>query len=342
MKIPASDALSRPGPHNDGVDDLPLRLDYEQGEERAFRVEESEAGERLDRFLAPRLSDFSRSAVQRMIRAAAVRLNGAEARSSAKVRAGDLVEVDVPLILPPSLEPQDLPLRVLLEDPAFAVLDKEPGIAVHPGAGRPDGTLANAVAHRYGTLALGGETHRPGIVHRLDLETSGVIVVARTESAHAALAAAFKERLVEKEYVALVFGEPAHDEDEIDLPLGRDLMHPKRMAVRFDGGRAAQTAVTVVERFGTVARVCCRPRTGRTHQIRVHLLSRGHPLLGDRTYARGRQAPVEVPRLMLHAWRLAFPHPTTGSMVRVEAPIPADIRAVMDALREIDADNPDL
>jgi 23S rRNA pseudouridine1911/1915/1917 synthase len=324
------------------VDDLPVRLDFERGEERVFRVEGDEAGTRLDRFLAPRLADFSRSAVQRLIRASAVRLNGVPARSSAKVKTGDLVEVDVPQVLPPSVEPQDLPLRVLLEDPAFAVLDKDPGIAVHPGAGRPDGTLANAVAHRYGSLALGGEAHRPGIVHRLDLDTSGVIVVARTEAAHAALADAFKERRVEKEYLALVFGDPPHDEDEIDLPLGRDLMHPTKMAVRFDGGRPAQTAVDVLERYGPAAQVRCRPRTGRTHQIRVHLLSRGHPLLGDRTYARGRTAPVEVPRLMLHASRLAFPHPSSGATVRVEASIPPDIRAVMDALRDIDAGKPAL
>jgi 23S rRNA pseudouridine1911/1915/1917 synthase len=324
------------------VDDLPLRLDFEQGEERAFEVGKEDAGERLDRFLAPRLAEFSRSAVQRLIRASAVRLNGAPARASAKVKVGDRIEVDVPQVLPPSVEPQELPLRVLLEDAEFAVLDKEPGLAVHPGAGRPDGTLANAVAHRYGTLALGGEAHRPGIVHRLDLDTSGAIVVARTERAHAALADAFKERRVSKEYLALVFGDPPHDEDEIDLPLGRDLMHPTRMAVRFDGGRPSQTSLKVLERYGAAAQVCCRPRTGRTHQIRVHLLSRGHPLLGDRTYSRGRSAPVEVPRLMLHAWRLAFPHPTHGDIVRVEAPIPPDMRAVIDALREIDADNPAL
>jgi 23S rRNA pseudouridine1911/1915/1917 synthase len=213
-------------------------------------------------------------------------------------------------------------------------------MAVHPGAGRPDATLANAVAHRFGTLALGGEAHRPGIVHRLDLDTSGVIVVARTERAHAALADAFKERRVAKEYLALVFGDPPHEEDEIDLPLGRDLLHPTRMAVRFDGGRPAQTTVEVLERYGVAAQVRCRPRTGRTHQIRVHLMSRGHPLLGDRTYARGRSAPVEVPRLMLHAWRLAFPHPAGGDTVEVEAPIPPDMSAVRDALRDIDAGKP--
>jgi 23S rRNA pseudouridine1911/1915/1917 synthase len=206
---------------------------------------------------------------------------------------------------------------------------------VHPGRGRPGGTIANAIAFRYGVEGLGGEVYRPGIVHRLDLETSGVMVIAKTEAAHAALAAAFKERRVEKEYRALVFGEPPFDEDRIDLPLGRDIHDPTRMAVRFDHGRAAVTDVRVLDRFGKAAHVACFPLTGRTHQIRVHLATRGHPLLGDRTYARGKTPPVAVPRLMLHARRLAFPHPETGERVEVEAPPPADFAGVLDALRGV-------
>jgi len=310
------------------VDDLPERLDFARTTRHEFAVPAGAGGLRLDRFLAPLLADFSRSSLQRLIRRGVVQVNGAPGRPAARLRAGDRVAVDVPAILPPSVAAQDLPLNVLLEEDTFVVLDKQSGIAVHPGRGRPDGTLANAIAFRYGTLDLGGEAHRPGIVHRLDLETSGVMVVARTERAHAALALAFKERRVEKEYRAFVDGNPAFDDDEIDLPLGRDLVHPTRMAVRFDGGRPAQTAVTVLRRFRAAAEVACRPRTGRTHQIRVHLASRGHPLLGDTMYGAARGGATVAPRLMLHAWRLVFPHPVTGAPVAVEAPLPADFREI--------------
>jgi 23S rRNA pseudouridine1911/1915/1917 synthase len=318
------------------VDDVPVRLDFDRAERRVFVVPGSGPAERLDLFLAARLPEFSRAAVQRLIRDGHATVNGAAARPAARVRGGDRVEVTAPRILPPSVDPEDLPLRVLLDDPLFAVLDKTPDMAAHPGRGRLRGTIANAVAHRWGVAGAGG-AHRPGIVHRLDLETSGVMVVAKTEAAHAALAAAFKARGVRKEYRALVHGDPAHDEDLIDAPLGRDLLDGKRMAVRYDGGgRDAVTEVVVAERFGAAAHVVCRPRTGRTHQIRVHLAHRGHPILGDRIYGRGRPGPVDVPRLMLHAARLVFPHPASGEPVAVEAPLPADFEAALEALRAID------
>jgi len=315
------------------MDDLPLRLDFDDLERHRFTVDAGGAGGRLDRFLAARLADFSRAALQRLIARGLVTVNGAVAKASTRLAADDAIVVDVPTLLPPRVEPQDLPLSILLEDEEFVVLDKAPGIAVHPGRGRPDGTIANAIAFRYGELTDLGGGHRAGIVHRLDLETSGVMVVARTDRAHAALTAAFRERRVEKEYRALVHGEPEYDEDEIDLPLGRDVHHPTLMAVRFDEGREAQTRVVVLERFGAAAYVRCEPRTGRTHQIRVHLQSRGHPLLGDRMYARGRKDPVEVPRLMLHARRLVFPHPRSGAPIEIEAPLPADFAGVLAVLR---------
>jgi len=318
------------------MDDLPQRLDFEHGEERRFTVDGAQAGERLDRWLVGRLPDFSRAAIQRLIRDGRVEVDGSAARPAHRLRAGESVAVQVPLVLPPGVEPQDLPLRVVLEEPSFVVLDKQAGMAVHPGAGRPDGTIANAIAWRYRVPAGAGAAWRPGIVHRLDLDTSGVMVVARTEEAHAALADAFQRREVFKEYRALVFGDPPFDEDRIDLPIGRDAHHPTRMAVRFDQGREARTDVVVEERFGVAAHVRCHPLTGRTHQIRVHCASRGHPLLGDSTYARGLTPPVEVPRLMLHAHRLRFPHPATGAPVEVEAPLPPDFTAVADRLRTID------
>jgi len=287
------------------MDDLPHRLDFDDLERHAFSVDEGGAGGRLDRFLADRLADFSRAALQRLIQRGLVTVNGLAAKASARLAAGDEVAVDVPNVLPPRVEPQDLPLDVLFEDDEFVVIAKAPGTAVHPGRGRPDGTVANAIAHRYGEVATRGGVHRPGIVHRLDLETRGAMVVARTERAHAALTAAFKEREVEKEYRALVHGEPEYDEDLIDLPLGRDVHHPTLMAVRFDGGREAQTRVVVDERFGAAAHVRCHPRTGRTHQIRVHLKSRGH----------------------------RFPHPRTAAPVEVEAPVPDDFARVLALLR---------
>lgn len=315
------------------MEDLPPTLDFDNAEPRAFLAGPAEAGLRLDLFLHPRLPEFSRAALQRMIRDGRVRLNGVPARPSHKVRAGDRVEVEVPLILPPRIEPEPIHLRLLHEEETFAVIDKPPGMAVHPGRGRPGGTLANAIAFRYGGISLGGEAHRPGIVHRLDLETSGAIVVARTERAHAALSDAFRERRVRKEYRALVHGEPPLDEDTIDLPIGRDPVHPDRMTVRFDVEREALTVVRVVERFPGAAHLLCLPKTGRTHQIRVHLASRGHPILGDETYSAGKSGSVPVPRVMLHAHRLAFPHPITGAPVSFEAPLPEDFLAVIGALR---------
>jgi len=317
------------------VDDVPPRLDFSRAEPRTFTVEGEAADQRLDLYLAPRLRPLSRAALQRLIREGVVRLNGAPARPAARLRPGDRIDVAVPEVRPPSVDPEDLPLTILLEEETFVVLDKAPGMAVHPGRGRPGGTLANAIAHRWGLGGAEGAAYRPGIVHRLDLETSGVMVVAKTEAAHAALADAFKARAVGKEYDALVLGEPPFDEDRIDLPLGRDLVHPTVMAVRFDGGRAAVTEVFVRERFGAASYVRCRPHTGRTHQIRVHLAARGHPLLGDRIYGRRRHAPVATERCMLHAARLDFPHPATGARVVVEAPLPADFERVRLALRQL-------
>jgi len=317
------------------MDDLPERLDFDDCEHHELVVEAAGAGDRIDKYLAGQFPGFSRAALQRFMQRGLVLRNDRPVKASAKLEAGDRITVDLPSRHPPRVDPQNLPLRVLLEDPHFVVIDKEPGIAVHPGRGRPDGTIANAIAYHYGEVAHGEGEHRPGIVHRLDLETSGVMVVARTDRAHAKLTEAFRERQVQKEYRALVHGDPPFDHEVIDLPLGRDAHHPTIMAVRFDIGRESQTRVDVEERFGKAAHVRCRPHTGRTHQIRVHLQTRGHPLLGDRIYARGRVDPVAVPRCMLHAYRLAFPHPESGALVEVEAPLPEDFGTVLKLLREL-------
>ncbi len=308
-----------------------LQFDFDAAETCTLEVDDEQAGVRLDQFLAVALNDFSRAGVQRLIKLGAVILNGTAAtRASVKVQEGDQVAVTVPALKEPSVTPQSIELTVLHEDDDVLVIDKAPGMAVHPGAGRPDGTVANAVAARIGIV---GPRDRPGIVHRLDLATSGVMAIAKHESAHASLSAAFKERAVVKVYLAITHGVLDYDEYAIDAPLGRSLRDPKKMAVRHDQGRASFTGVAVNERFERASFIECRPRTGRTHQIRVHLLSTGHPLLGDATYARGRANPVSVPRLMLHASSLTFPHPRTNEPVTVEAPVPADMSAVLALLR---------
>jgi len=326
--------VNRPrAPHNGApVDDVPQKLDFAGAERLHWVVEPGEEG-RLDHFLARRMPAFTRAAIQRICHRDAVLLAGRPAKPSARVRPGDRVEVEVPRIVPPSVDPEDLPVTVLLEEASFAVLDKAPGMAVHPGRGRQSGTLANAIAHRFGALSLAAGVYRPGIVHRLDLDTSGVMVIARTERAHAQLSDAFRARTVRKEYRALVHGDPPYDEERIDAPLGRDPRNAKRMAVRHDGGRAAVTEARVLERFGPGASLLFRPLTGRTHQIRVHAASRGYPILGDVLYSGGKPDPIPAPRVLLHAHRLVFPHPETGAEVEVTAPLPADFVSALEALR---------
>ncbi len=321
------------------ADDIPVEFDFERGENRRLVVGAEDAGVRLDRFLAAHLRPLSRAAVQRVIRhEGAVLLNGAATRSSARLRTGDEIVVMIPEVRPPDVVPEDLPLSVLREEESFAVLDKGAAMAVHPGKGRRRGTIANAIAHRWGIVSTGHGAYRPGIVHRLDMDTTGVMVIAKNETAHARLAEAFKERRVQKVYCAIVFGDYPYDEDEIDLPLGRDVHDPRRRAVRFDGeGKAAKTAVRVIRRFQKSATLLeCRPHTGRTHQIRVHLEQRGHPILGDTTYAARRTPPVPTPRLMLHAQRLTFPHPETDETVEVEAPLHADMDRVLAGLAGVE------
>jgi 23S rRNA pseudouridine1911/1915/1917 synthase len=298
-----------------------------------LRLPPEAAGSRLDRALADRFPEHSRTAVALWIREGRVRVDGRVLPGKHRLAGGETVEVDVPPPRPTHLVPEDLPLAVLHEDEALLVLDKPPGLTVHPGAGQRQGTLANALAHHLRDLpALGGED-RPGIVHRLDKQTSGVIVVARTERAQRALSRAFAERTVEKVYLACVHGLPRAERGTIEKRIRRSPVARTKMTVCDAGGREAFTAWAVERRLPRHALLRCMPRTGRTHQIRVHLASIGHPIVGDATYGR-RGAPGEAlaPRLLLHAWRLAFPHPDTGARVSFEAPLPQDFRTALDAL----------
>lgn len=295
--------------------------------------------ERLDRFVARRLPALSRARVQRLIEQGLITVEGRAVRPSRRLAAGERVEVVVPPPEPVELEPEALPLSIVYEDEDLLVVDKPAGMPVHPGPGHARGTLVNAVLARCPDLAGVGGALRPGIVHRLDKDTSGLIVVAKRDAAHRALQRQLKERTVEKRYVALVAGDVRPGEGVIDVPIARDPRHRKRMAV-VAGGRAAVTRYRVLGRYVEPSRTGARytllearPVTGRTHQIRVHFASLRHPLVGDAVY--GRPSPL-VGRHFLHAARLGFTHPTTGASLTFESPLPQDLREALARLQRTD------
>jgi 23S rRNA pseudouridine1911/1915/1917 synthase len=308
-----------------------------------IEVEPGREGERLDRYIASRLTSHTRSALQRMIRNGLVTIHGRPAKPGEEVRAGETIEVRFPPPEPSTVEPEAMSLDIVFEDPDLLVLDKPAALVVHPGAGRRKGTLVNALLARGGALSgLGGET-RPGIVHRLDRGTSGLLIVAKTDRAHLRLAAQFRERKVEKVYMALVWGRLRERAGTIEAPIGRDPVTRKKMSIRSRSGRAAVTRWRVIEDFPGFSLLEARPETGRTHQIRVHLQSIGHPIVGDDRYGgggwRGVQDPIRrhalrgFDRLGLHAAELCFRHPVTDAPVRFKAPLPEDLRALIGVLR---------
>ncbi len=301
---------------------------------------------RLDRFLAGALPDLSRARLQRLIEAGQVTLGGTPVRRARRLKGGELLEIVVPPVTDPEAapKPQALPLRILYQDDAIVVVDKAAGMAVHPAPGTPDGTLVNALLHAVPDLpGIGGHV-RPGIVHRLDKDTSGVMVVAKTDAALSALQAQFKARTVEKVYRALVHGNPPPT-GTLDRPIGRHRVHRTRYSSRgMEGRKDARAAVThwlVREAFEGAAELEVRLETGRTHQIRVHLSDAGHPLLGDALYGsarrdRGagvREAVACLGRQALHAWRLCFAHPVTGEAMCFEAEVGPAWEAAVAALR---------
>ena len=292
------------------------------------------AGQRLDKALAALFPEHSRTVVSSWIDAGRVVVDGRALAGKVKVRGGETVVVDVPPPEPTDLVPEDRPLAVLFEDDALLVLDKPSGLTVHPGSGQRDGTLANALVFHLRNLPTVGGHDRPGIVHRLDKDTSGVLLVAKSEAAHRALSRQFAARTVHKEYLAVVHGRVAGESGRIDLPLGRSSAGRTRMAVRVEGGRPSVTDWRVEERLARHTLVRCFPHTGRTHQLRVHWRSQEHPIVGDPLYG-WRSSPGEerAPRLLLHAHRIRFAHPTTGAEVAFEAPVPADFAAALVALR---------
>lgn len=281
---------------------------------------------RLDRYLAAQDLGLSRARLQKLIREGHVTLNGGTAKASALVKAGDRVGVNIPPPQPLGLIPENIPLNIVHEDAHLAVVDKPAGLTVHPAPGHASRTLVNALLWRYPDLPGIGGWQRPGIVHRLDKDTSGLMVVAKTEEAHHHLSEQIQERRIRKGYTALIGGVMGDNEGVIDAPIGRDPRHRKRMAV-VEGGRASVTRYAVARRFGEATLVAVFPTTGRTHQIRVHFASLGHPLVGDALY--GGRTDV-LGRQFLHAHLLGFEHPQSGEWVEFRSSLPGDLRVALE------------
>jgi 23S rRNA pseudouridine1911/1915/1917 synthase len=293
-----------------------------------FTASARDAGQRLDIWIESQVADLSRSRLQALIRSGHVTVDGATAKPHLKVRAGMRVRVAPPPPTPSALVAEAILLDVLYEDADLIVINKPAGLVVHPAAGHPSGTLVNALLHHCHDLAgIGGET-RPGIVHRLDRDTTGAMVVAKHAQAMAALVDQFKAGGVRKEYVAFVHGLPHPTVGTIESLIGRSIHDRKKMSAQPAHGRPAVTHYRVEEVFGPVAVLRLRIETGRTHQIRVHLAHIGHPVVGDRTYGRQRAFPG-ADRQMLHAAQLGFTHPRTGKAVEFKAPLPADMATLL-------------
>ena len=283
-------------------------------------------GERADAFLARVVPDLTRSAAQRLLEAGAVRLAGRPVRKNYRTAPGDVLEVDIPAPQPVDLVPQDIPLDIVYEDGDVIVVNKPAGLVVHPAPGHPDGTLVNALLHHCGASlsGIGGEK-RPGIVHRIDRDTSGLIIAAKNDAAHLGLSAQLSDHTLARTYECLVVGNLKEDSGTVDAPIGRHPSDRKKMAV-VAGGRPAVTHWEVIARYPGVTHVRCRLETGRTHQIRVHMAYIGHPILGDTVYGAKKPVPGLTGQC-LHAVGLRFIHPRTGEVVELHCPLPEEFRA---------------
>lgn len=305
-----------------------------------FTVSPADAGERLDAFLATHIEGWSRARLHRLIESSDVVVNGNIAKPSHKLRANDMIEIEL-TPTQSTLAPENIPVEVVYEDDDFIVVNKPAGMVVHPAAGIDSGTLANALAFHFQQLSTVGGAARPGIVHRLDKGTSGLLVVAKTESAHEHLADQFRAREVFKSYIALVHGQFEEESGEIDQPIARDPRNRTRMAV-VRGGRPALSIYNVRKRFDRFTLLDVELKTGRTHQIRVHLAWLKHPVVGDEIYGAGRDKTVIDPvirsriaklgRQFLHAERLSFRHPRTAQRLQFAAPLPSELQSTIDQI----------
>jgi 23S rRNA pseudouridine1911/1915/1917 synthase len=301
------------------------------GRHVAFTVGPDEDRTRLDVAVVQHVEGMSRSAAQELVRGGRVRVNGKTARPSYRVTEGESVEVEV--VPRPGLTaaPEDIPLSIVYQDSDVAVLDKPAGLVVHPAAGHVGGTLANALTALFPEVSGIGAPQRPGIVHRLDRDTSGLMVVALTPEAHASLQAQIAARTARRNYLTLVGGAVRPEEGVIDAPIGRDPRQRKRMGVHGVAARGARTAYRVLEQLSRFTYVEARLETGRTHQIRVHFAAIGHPVAGDRVY--GGAALPGLTRQFLHAWKLAFQSPSAGQTLQFESPLPRDLQEVLEGVR---------
>ena len=312
-------------------------------EQFEFSVADEDARQRLDRFLAAHLPEMSRNRIQSLMEGGLVLVDGEARKPSHRVAAGENVTIGVPPPPAAGVEPEAIPLDILYEDDDLAVINKPAGMIVHPGAGVQHGTLVAALLHHFGGargLSSVGAPLRPGIVHRLDKDTSGAIVVARTDAAHAKLATAFSNRQIEKQYIALLHGRPRGESGRIDLPIARDLVRRSRMTTRRREGRDARTDWRALAHFGNFTLVEADIHTGRTHQIRVHFSALGCPVVGDTVYGApheervGKQVLPPLERNFLHAARLVFTHPRTNQRLEFRAPLPAELGAYLRAVGE--------
>jgi 23S rRNA pseudouridine1911/1915/1917 synthase len=323
------------------MEEIPITLETPEQAVIEFCVDDADAGARLDAYLASRIEKWSRSRIQRLIDDGDVLIAGRTVKSSYKLRAGDLIEVDLVQPDVASFKPEAIPIEIVYEDEELVVVNKPAGMVVHPGAGALSGTLANALAYHFEQLPKRGGLTRPGIVHRLDKDTSGLIVVAKTEDTHENLSNQFRDREIFKSYIALVHGCVAEREGQIDQPIARDPRHRTRMAV-VRGGRPALSLYRVRTSYERFTLLDVEIKTGRTHQIRVHLQWLRHPVVGDETYGGGRDktipdvgvraAVTRLGRLFLHAEQLRFVHPGSKKPVRFKAPLPPELGSLLEKL----------
>jgi 23S rRNA pseudouridine1911/1915/1917 synthase len=320
-----------------------------------FEVKSRIEGKRIDAYLASRFTDYSRQVLQKVIDAEGVRVNGRTVKASYRVRPGDLVSIHLPELPVTNPQPEDLPIEVVYDDEYLTVVNKPAGMVTHPARGNWRGTLVNALQFHFDRLSTLAGENRPGIVHRLDRDTTGLLVVAKDERIHHKLAYQFEHRSVQKEYIALVYGVPQRDSDYVEQPIGFHPVSREKMAIRSasDGGKSAVTFYQVEERFRGFALIRCHPKTGRTHQIRIHLAHIGHPIVADKLYsgrdrltlealanAEKRELPlpeepetVLIDRQALHAHVLKFVHPATGKELSLLSALPADFAHTLAALR---------
>ena len=288
--------------------------------------------QRLDIYLSERITELSRSLLQKAIEEKKVKVNGVIRKSSYKLSEGERIEIEYEIPKPKKVEPEDIPLNVIFSDKHLLLINKPSGMIVHPGAGVYIGTLVNCLLHHYPEVKSVGPEERPGIVHRLDKETSGIMVVARDLSVYQELQLQFKKREVEKIYIGLVWGKMPQKEGKIDWPIGRHHKYGERISIKTKKPREAETSYLVVEEFRDYSLLDIRPLTGRTHQIRVHLAASGHPIVGDLRYGR-RRSKIKFTRLFLHAYCLSFFHPVTKERMEFKAPLPEELDEILRKVR---------